>query len=300
MGDTELDKQIDSLAQRVRCDAHARSEADFRELYELVGLSMQQRYGAAIDHNPCSVASVSSTVLKMAQEITPCRILNVGMGGYPFVDIELTRIGFLVTGVDYSHSLTALAREVSRHRGCEVRCVVADGRNLPFGDRSFDACLCSETLEHLRDDVAVIREIHRILKPGGILLLTVPCIVSLLGLCKRATHFARKGTVVLHPTHLREYTYFSAKRLVGEHFSIQRWFPVPFTIESFRNMPYERLLSLLVSLPVLKHFSLSLALVLKRRDRVRGALETEGGPPVDEVQMADGDHRREQRSKGYD
>lgn len=270
MGDTELDKQIDSLAQRVRYHGHVRSEADVKQLYELVGLSMQQRYGAAIDHNPCSVASVSSTLLKMAQEIMPCRILNVGMGGYPFVDIELTSRGFSVTGVEYSHSLTVLAREVSRRRGCEVECVVADGRDLPFGDGSFDGCLCSETLEHVPDDAAVIREIHRVLRPGGTLLLTVPCIISALGLTKRFIHWARMGTMIMHPTHLREYTYFSAKRLVGKHFSIQRWFTVPFTIEPFKKMPYENSLSIVVSLPILKHFSLSIAFILKRLDRIQG------------------------------
>ncbi len=270
MRDTELQRRIDVLEQRLRHDGNLLSEADFKQLYELIGLSMQQRYGAAIDHNPCSVPSISSTLLKMAQEIAPCRILNVGMGGYPFVDIELTKRGFSVTGVEYSHSLTTLAREVSRHQRCEVECVVADGRKLPFGDRSFEACLCSETLEHVRDDAAVIREIHRILKPGGILLLTVPCVVALLGLAKRFVHYMRNGTLVMHPTHLREYTYFSAKPLVSEYFSIQRWYNVPFTTELFGKMPYEKVLSLLVSIPILKHLSLSLAFVLKRRDCVRG------------------------------
>jgi len=265
MSDTQLDREIDLLSQRVRLDGHSHSEADLKQLYELIGISMKERFGAVIDHNPCSVPSITSTVLKMAQEITPCRILNVGMGGYPFVDIELTKRGFAVTGVEYSSSLTALAREVSRHQGCEVECVVADGRKLPFGDGSFEACLCSETLEHVPDDAAVVREIHRVLKPGGTLLLTVPCIVGLLGLTRRFMQYARKRTMVIHPTHLREYTYFSAKRLVSSHFSVQRWHRVPFVTEPFRKMPYEKLLGLLVSVPILKHLSASLAFVLKRR-----------------------------------
>ena len=265
MGDTQLDREIDVLSQRVRLGRHSRSEADFKQLYELIGLSMQRRYGVMTGHNPCSVPSITSTVLTMAREIKPCRILNVGMGGYPFVDIELTKRGFSVTGVEYSSSLATLAREVSRHQGFDIECVVADGRKLPFGDGSFEACLCSETLEHVPDDVAVIRETHRVLKPGGTLLLTVPCIVGLLGLATRCMHFARKRTLVMHPTHLREYTYFSAKRLVSDYFSIQRWHHVPFVTEPFRNMPYEKLLGLLVSLPILKHLSASLAFVLKRR-----------------------------------
>jgi SAM-dependent methyltransferase len=269
MDDVDLEQELEALYATLRQRERMVTTRDYMRLYELTGKLMQQRYGAAIDHNPCSVPSISSTLLKMAQEIAPCRILNVGMGGYPFVDIELTKRGFSVTGVEYSHSLTTLAREVSRHQRCEVECVVADGRKLPFGDRSFDACLCSETVEHVPDDAAVIREIHRILKPGGILLLTVPCVVALLGLAKRFAHYLRNGTVVMHPTHLREYTYFSAKPLVSEYFSIERWYNVPFTTEAFGKMPYEKVLSLLVSIPILKHLSLSLAFVLKRRDCVR-------------------------------
>ena len=263
---TELNRRIDSLSQRLCREKEVASEADFRELYELTGQSMQRRFGPTIDHNPCSVASISSTVVKMARTITPCKILNVGMGGYPFVDFELIKMGFSVTGVEYSISLTALAREVVLHRGYELQCLVADGMKLPFRDASFEACVCSETVEHVPNDAAVIREIHRVLKPEGTFLFTVPCMLGLLGLNKRVVNYAQKHTLVMHPTHLREYTYVSAKQLVSEHFSIQRWHPVPFVTEQFRRMPYEKLLSLLVSLPILKHFSLSIAFVLKRRD----------------------------------
>jgi SAM-dependent methyltransferase len=269
MNNTELERQIDALSQELCRDRGSPSAVRLKQLYELIGLSMQHRYGVEIEHNPCSVTSISSTVLKMAKEIAPCRILNVGMGGYPFVDIELIKRGFSVTGVEYSQSLTVLAREVSRHRGCEFQCLVADGMRLPFQDGSFEACLCSETVEHVSDDTAVIREIHRILKPDGTLLFTVPCIVSLLGLTKRFVHYIRNRKLVMHPTHLREYTYFSAKRLVSEYFSIQRWYHVPFVTEPFRKMPYENILSLLVGLPILAHFSLSFAFLLtKRRDEV--------------------------------
>ena len=266
MNDADLDQELEALHVQLRQREHTFTAIDYKRLYELTGKLMQQRYGVSSDFNPCSVPSISSTVIKMAEEIAPCKMLNVGMGGYPFVDIELTKRGFSVTGVEYSRSLTVLAREVSLHRGCEIQCVVADGTRIPFGDGSFEACLCSETIEHVEDDAAVIREIHRVLRPGGILIVTVPCTLALLGLTKRLAYYARERTMIVTPTHLREYTYFSAKRLVSEHFSIQHWYHVPFTIKPFKKMPYEKLLSLLVSLPILKHLSLSIAFVLKRRD----------------------------------
>jgi SAM-dependent methyltransferase len=45
---------------------------------------------------------------------------------------------------------------------------------LPFQARTFDGAICSEVLEHVADDVRVIREIARIVKPGGTVIVTVP------------------------------------------------------------------------------------------------------------------------------
>jgi SAM-dependent methyltransferase len=46
--------------------------------------------------------------------------------------------------------------------------------DLPFRDRAFDAAICSEVLEHVPDDRRVIREMARVLKPGGRAIVTVP------------------------------------------------------------------------------------------------------------------------------
>jgi SAM-dependent methyltransferase len=45
---------------------------------------------------------------------------------------------------------------------------------LPYSDNTFDAVILSEVLEHLDDDVAGLREVYRVLKPGGIVAITVP------------------------------------------------------------------------------------------------------------------------------
>jgi ubiquinone/menaquinone biosynthesis C-methylase UbiE len=51
---------------------------------------------------------------------------------------------------------------------------VADAVRLPFASDRFDAIICSELLEHVPDPRIVVREIHRILKPGGQFLACVP------------------------------------------------------------------------------------------------------------------------------
>ncbi|MGA0117261.1 MAG: class I SAM-dependent methyltransferase [Ilumatobacteraceae bacterium] len=49
-----------------------------------------------------------------------------------------------------------------------------DATRLPFPDNTFDCVVTSEVLEHIQNDVAAIGELHRVLKPGGTLGVTVP------------------------------------------------------------------------------------------------------------------------------
>lgn len=50
----------------------------------------------------------------------------------------------------------------------------ADAHSLPFKDRSFDSVVCLEVLEHLRDYRQALNEIHRVLKPSGTLIASIP------------------------------------------------------------------------------------------------------------------------------
>lgn len=52
--------------------------------------------------------------------------------------------------------------------------VKMDIHHIPFEDNSFDVVLCNHVLEHVRDDIAAMREIHRVLKPNGFAILQVP------------------------------------------------------------------------------------------------------------------------------
>jgi SAM-dependent methyltransferase len=95
------------------------------------------------------------------------RILDAGCGsGRNMVD--LARHG-TVTGIEFSPPSVALARE--RDRGAVIEGSVLD---MPFDDDAFDLTLSLDVIEHLQDDVAALRELRRVTKPGGVLLVTVP------------------------------------------------------------------------------------------------------------------------------
>jgi SAM-dependent methyltransferase len=53
---------------------------------------------------------------------------------------------------------------------------------LPFADETFDCVLATDIIEHVDDDAAALREIRRVLKPGGRVLITVPAFMALWGL----------------------------------------------------------------------------------------------------------------------
>jgi ubiquinone/menaquinone biosynthesis C-methylase UbiE len=52
--------------------------------------------------------------------------------------------------------------------------VQGDALHLPFSDATFDRVICSEVLEHIPDDVGAMRELVRVLRPGGTMAITVP------------------------------------------------------------------------------------------------------------------------------
>ena len=69
---------------------------------------------------------------------------------------------------------------------------LGDVRALPLRDRQFDLVLATDIIEHVDDDLAALRELARVLKPGGRLLLTVPAFELLWGLQDEVGHHNRR------------------------------------------------------------------------------------------------------------
>ncbi len=100
------------------------------------------------------------------------RVADIGCGPGVFTK-DLCKHATQVFAADIDG--TSLARVKARHHGSKnLNCVVTIVDRLPFMDRGLDTVLLLEVLEHLTDDAAAIREIHRVLAPGGRLVLSVP------------------------------------------------------------------------------------------------------------------------------
>jgi SAM-dependent methyltransferase len=78
-----------------------------------------------------------------------------------------------VEGVAATFAAMVEAGELSTEN-LHVASVQGDALALPFPDGTFDRVICSEVLEHIPNDVGAMRELARVLRPGGTMAITVP------------------------------------------------------------------------------------------------------------------------------
>jgi SAM-dependent methyltransferase len=92
-------------------------------------------------------------------------------GGSLVLDLAGNRVGKRGLFDIESYALNVVYANLSAAKRPDVQ---AYAESLPFGDSTFDAVICSEMLEHVRNPVAVMEEIRRVLKVKGALLISVP------------------------------------------------------------------------------------------------------------------------------
>jgi SAM-dependent methyltransferase len=102
-------------------------------------------------------------------------LLDAGCGGGRHCFGALSR-GARVAGLDLDRESLrlALAGIEQRRSGPGAGVLQADVFRLPFGDGRFDRVICSEVMEHVHDYGAAVRELVRVLRPGGTIGITIP------------------------------------------------------------------------------------------------------------------------------
>lgn len=95
--------------------------------------------------------------------------LGCGLAYYCY---EYARKGMDVYGIDFSLNALKQSKLISKNSKPYLFC--ADIENMPFGDNSFDLVYGGGVIEHLPNPEIVLREIFRVLKPGGLVFNTVP------------------------------------------------------------------------------------------------------------------------------
>lgn len=115
----------------------------------------------------------------------PIKHLDLGCGTGMFLERQGDRRE--TYGLDFSPE----GLRFSSQRGLE-RLVCADSQELPFSSNSFDIVTAFDLIEHVADDNRLVAEVHRILRPGGFLLATVPAHPFLWGSHDKALHHIRR------------------------------------------------------------------------------------------------------------
>jgi SAM-dependent methyltransferase len=123
---------------------------------------------------------------RLALDPARARILDVGCGTGG-ASLVLSRHGQAIA-LDRSPESFRIARD----RPYTHRVVASAGAALPFADDSFDVVCALDILEHLDDDAAAARELHRVCKRGGALVAFVPAFSILWGYNDEYSHHKRR------------------------------------------------------------------------------------------------------------
>jgi ubiquinone/menaquinone biosynthesis C-methylase UbiE len=114
--------------------------------------------------------------LLAARARRPRTLLDAGCGaGLGFAAICRAIAPQRIVAVDVDRAQLAHARDAIAQATCPVELVRGDLRRLSLAAGSVDVALCHQTLHHAGDQEAVLRELRRVLRPGGLLLLAESC-----------------------------------------------------------------------------------------------------------------------------
>ena len=137
----------------------AERKLDIKRRYDLTAEIYDERY--------TRIQREKYEVVKKYLSKRVARILDLGCGTGMFLE-ELAGRNEIVIGVDSSMKMLDIARK--RASGASLVC--ADADHLPFKDRSFDVVVSVTLLQNVPEPVVTMKEIARVLKPGGISIVT--------------------------------------------------------------------------------------------------------------------------------
>ena len=98
------------------------------------------------------------------------RVLDIGCGSGDYLQVATAHEGAYF-GLDYAYSMIEEARRQINGRADEHLLLVGEGQQLPYQDKSFDLVMAMGYIEYFEDPTLPTREIRRVLKPGGTLVI---------------------------------------------------------------------------------------------------------------------------------
>ena len=115
-----------------------------------------------------AAAEFAADAARIAKRLQPdSRVLEIAPGpGY--LSVALARLGpYQVSGLDISRSFVRIATENAARAGVAVDFQQGDAANIPFAGDTFDFIVCRAAFKNFGDPEGALREMRRVLKPGG-------------------------------------------------------------------------------------------------------------------------------------
>lgn len=167
-------------------------------------------------------------------KISGKKLLDVGCeAGY--ITVKLAEKGALVTGIDLIEEPIMALRRRLKSQPLKIRkrikLQVANATKLPFAANSFDIILATEVIEHITNLDRFVKSAAKVLKPGGILLITFPNENLREKLYPLVSLFGIKAEVEDQVT-LKNYRsqaiikLFSRKFTLVKHYTLPWWLPI--------------------------------------------------------------------------
>src|SRR3989338_4281069 len=131
------------------------------------------------------------------------KLLDVGCGT-GLITARGAKLGLKVRGLDFS----ATALKKAKKLGLDVvQCDLDEG--IPEKNASYDVVWAGDIVEHVFDPINLLKEVYRVLKPGGILLLTIPNDVGLISRLKMLWGISHQEMMYRKAGYYKHHTFFS-------------------------------------------------------------------------------------------
>lgn len=101
------------------------------------------------------------------------KMLDVGFGNGLIAE-AFSKEGSFMYGVEIDEKLVSIAKEITKSENQKIDFRIYDGKNLPFEDSYFDYVFSTSVLEHITYKKEILKEVSRVLKPGGKFYLAFP------------------------------------------------------------------------------------------------------------------------------
>lgn len=130
-----------------------------------------ENFGESLFHPQSQLLKYQKVGIQLAKKYAKGKLVDIGCGRMPYRK-EIEPLVDKYVGVDHPN--------VSKLYNSKIQPdVLADAKKLPFSANTFDIALLFQVLEHVESPEAVLKEAARVLKPNGVLVITIPFLCPL-------------------------------------------------------------------------------------------------------------------------